>query len=371
MKRILFVHHGVGIGGASINLRDVVKSFEGKGFKLIVLFLQDSDAKNIFSDVDCEIVISKFPIYYFYHMSKWVKFWQLHKLLVQFMSFLLHLTCASRFYIKRLNPDVVYLNSSVLSDWCLSCYFLGVKNTLNVQETISKGHLGFRKKIIRNIITKCSDRVFFISDFNRKCLVSNEFKNYDIVYNTFEGSSNSINTFKISEKKYDLVYLGGDSHIKGWDFIKILLNSNMQFKMSFAGTVSNEENVKLLVSDPRVTYCGTVEDATHLIASAKFLLSPFKEAHFSRPIMEAYYCYTVPIATDLPGIDEQLINNVTGVLFSNDSQSFLQTIKYVKNINETKYNDLINAAEFFRLKFSIENNQNTIFDYFQSIIKKR
>ncbi|MAD75424.1 MAG: hypothetical protein CML20_11650 [Rheinheimera sp.] len=370
-KTILFVHHGVGIGGASINLRSVVKSFEGKGYDLIVLFLQDSDAKKLFLDIDCQIIISRFPIYYFYHMSKWVKYWQIHKLCIQGVSFLFHLLFVSRFYIKRLKPDIVYLNSSVLTDWCLSCYFLGVKNILNVQETISKGYFGLRKKLIKNIITKCSNRVLFISDFNRLCLVNSGFKNYDIIYNTLESSAGDIQKKPFTEKLYDFVYLGGDSYIKGWDYVNALLESNMTFTMCFAGSVSNEENIKLLVSDPRIIYMGVVDDATHLISNAKFLLSPFKEAHFSRPIMEAYYCDTVPIATDLPGVDEQLINDVTGALFLNDTESFLKMIRYATNINEAKYNDLINAAELFRLRFSIQSNQNAIIDSIQSVIKKR
>ena len=48
MKSILFVHHGAGIGGASINLRSVVRSFENKGYNLTVLLLQDSEAKKLF-----------------------------------------------------------------------------------------------------------------------------------------------------------------------------------------------------------------------------------------------------------------------------------------------------------------------------------
>jgi glycosyltransferase involved in cell wall biosynthesis len=370
MKTILFVHHGIGIGGASINLQTVVKNFQDKNYNLIVLFLQDSDATKLFLDLDCKIVISKFPIYYFYHMSKWVKYWQLHKLCIQVLSFILHLTYVSRYYLKKISPDIVYLNSSVLTDWCLSCKLLDIKNVINVQETINDGYFGLRKKLIRAIITKCSNRVFFISDFNRLCLVTDEFKKYDIVYNTLECSADCIKIVPFSEKSYDFVYLGGDSYIKGWDYIVGLLKSNLSFKMSIAGTISNEKNIKLVKSDSRVTYYGSLENAASLICKAKFLLSPFKESHFSRPIMEAYYCGVVPIGSDLPGIEEQLINNISGILFPNNLNDFLKVIQQTKKINETEYNKFIVASEIFRQKFSVKQNKNTILDSVKTILER-
>ncbi|MGF2733384.1 hypothetical protein, partial [Marinobacter sp. DUT-1] len=89
--KVLMIHHGKGIGGAPKSMSYVAKALVENGVEVEVLFLQKSNAIELFQDINCKKTVLRYPVYYFYHMSKWVKFWQIHKLLAQAASLFLHL----------------------------------------------------------------------------------------------------------------------------------------------------------------------------------------------------------------------------------------------------------------------------------------
>lgn len=118
--KVLMIHHGRGIGGAPKSMSYLARALEKNNLvKTEILFLQKSSALQLFEGIKLKKHISRFPIYYFYHMSKWVRIWQIHKLLFQFISFWFHLLFISPYYLLKIKPDVVYLNSSVLPEWLL------------------------------------------------------------------------------------------------------------------------------------------------------------------------------------------------------------------------------------------------------------
>lgn len=355
-KKILFVHHGIGVGGALINLKDIVQELSSEHYDVHVLFLRDSDAVSEFDQTRTQIIVSRYPIYYFYHMSKWLRWYQLHKLIPQVLSYVFHRFYVSKKYLKELQPDVVYLNSSVLVDWLKSAAKLNITSVMNIQETIANGHVGLRKRLIAQHISANADWLIFISKYNREILakVNSQIEDKStVVYNTVL----PIEKDQLRQlKTFDFSYLGGGERIKGWPLLKSLLKSDLDFKILVMGYFVEQSDLDVLESDSRVTFIGPTNSSLEYIQQSKFLLCPFIEPHFSRPIIEAYYCGVVPIATKLPGIEEQLIPGKTGLVFDKNEWSFLRAIEDSLNMSNSDYFEMLAHASEFRSRFERRRN---------------
>jgi glycosyltransferase involved in cell wall biosynthesis len=353
---ILMVHHGKGIGGAPKSMSYIAQRLVADGYKVNLLFLQNSNAIDLFKDVDCKKNISKVPIYYFYHMSKWVKVFQFYKFFIQIISAFLQLFFVAPYYIIKTNPDVIYINTSVLPEWVIASKFFRKRVVIHIRESISGGHFGVRRWLLSKIFSVFPDRVIAISGFNRDCAGLRESKRAFVIYN-YEKISPDIK--KYNKKRYDMLYLGGESYIKGWDCVESLLLTELDFCIAIAGEFKLD-TIKKISKDPRVEFLGMLDDPSVVMSESYFLLSPFKEPHFSRPIIEAYAHGAVPIASNLPGVDEQVVNNESGLLFdSNNKHDLVQKICYCLSIKDEKeYDDFLKiGADLFENKFSHKNEE--------------
>lgn len=361
---MLMVHHGKGIGGAPKSMSYVAKALVDQGVDVEVLFLQKSEAIELFQNINCKKTVIKYPVYYFYHMSKWVRLWQVHKLLAQAASVFLHLLWVSPRFIQKAKPDVVYINSSVLPEWIVVSKLLKKKVVVHVREAVSGGHFGFRQRVLSFLTKRFSDKIIFISRHNMKQMLQEESDDVRVIYNYELGSC----LIDESEKVYDFIYVGGESNIKGWALISALLGSDMDFKLVLAGGYG-EETKKKLLSDNRVVFLGFSTMLRSYIAASRFLISPFLEPHFSRPIIEAYSVGTVPIATDLPGITEQ-VSESSGFLFNrNDATEFFKVLERCLRMPISDYESLVSEGELMFERYFSQKNEARIVSLIMSVGK--
>lgn len=350
--KILMVHHGKGIGGAPKSMSYLAQGLVNRGYIVEIVFLQSSDAIELFDAIECKKYVSKVPIYYFYHMSKWVRLWQVHKLILQFISVIIQMFFVAPYYIMKSKPDIVYVNTSVIPEWAIVSKLFNKKVVVHIRETLSKGHFGIRNLLISSTINFFSNLVISISKHNESRMrgIGNE-KSF-VIYNYEQLPAVNSNFKKI----YDFIYVGGESAIKGWEVMERLIRSNPNANFVLAGGYSTDTKQSLLLL-PNVKFVGLIPDVSKYIQQSKFLLSPFAEPHFSRPVIEAYAYGTVPLATFGGGSEEQIINGETGFLFDKcDFESADSSVKFCLDLNNSDYFCLLNnGKDFFKKRFSYSN----------------
>ena len=121
--KILFIHHGYGIGGAPINLLNIIKELDFKYYEPVVLLLQESEVRRIFEEEKINVISTKLYFYRFFYkyychsIPSYIKWYQLITLFYISFIWLLSKYFFTYKVLKDFKPDIIHLNSSVLTDW--------------------------------------------------------------------------------------------------------------------------------------------------------------------------------------------------------------------------------------------------------------
>ena len=341
--KVLFIHHEAGWGGAPINMYNIIQKLDKSIYSPKVLLIRDSEIKEILADygIKCEVTKSSFYRKYYrfftYSEAGYTNPLQLVKFIKLSLYWLL-----SRFYfaekeLKQHEFDIVHLNSSVLTDWLAPASKLG-KVIYHVREPFRKGRLDLLHLFFKYQIDKYSDKIIAISEDNAKRIGLPD--KTEVIYNFASAPENEI---KInSYKSKSVLYLGGASSIKGFftivdalDYldsdIRILFCGNYQMrhkpknrvklwlkKMRGNNILMNRYYKKMRTSENTVEI-GFVNDVDKYLSDCCCLISPFSKPHFSRPIIEAHLHKKPVIATNIPGMDEQVRHNIDGILVEKDN----------------------------------------------------
>src|SRR5438552_1855694 len=84
-KRILFIHHGKGLGGAPLSLLYLIQGLDHKRFEPIVVFLHDSEALKLFK-AQAITVYGPTRTYDFPHTQIWWLSWRQLPLLARVIA---------------------------------------------------------------------------------------------------------------------------------------------------------------------------------------------------------------------------------------------------------------------------------------------
>ncbi|WP_404401775.1 glycosyltransferase [Idiomarina seosinensis] len=363
-KKILMVHHGAGIGGAPKSMSLIARRLASSNYDVTVLLLKDSSAKRLFEDKNINLVISRVPIYYFYHMSKWVKFWEFHKLFSQMISFIVHLTIIAPYYLIKFKPDILYLNSSVLIDWGLAARALKVKTLQHIRETIASGHLGLRRKLLSYYFKNIPTVVINISQHNEGRILSssNRPNNFHLVYNySIAERRNEVPP----RKRWDFIYLGGSAEIKGYPLLKSILKENgTGSSIAICGSFNDSSFLDFMSKNRNISYLGEIQDVMSRLSQSKFLLNLFFKPHFSRPIIEAFSSGCIPISTSYQGVEELLTNGVDGYIIPDECLNNPELMKTfligVINMDNKTRNEIIENGYMKYLTLFSHKNEDKI-----------
>jgi glycosyltransferase involved in cell wall biosynthesis len=328
-QRILYIHHGWGIGGAPLSLLTLIKNLNKDLFEIKVIFLRQSDAVALFkaSEINCEVLSGYFFRHfyrYFQHTeTKRLVLFKPHKWVRVFISWVISASFYAPKIIKRENPDIIHLNSIVLTDWCFAARKNKVKVVLHIREPLSQGTFGVRRFIIRRILKRYSDILIAISNDNASRV--NLAGTTKVIYNPVNIPDTLI---KKTEPIKIVVYMGGFQEVKGINLmIEILPLLSSDIEVHFLGNypqffTPGNTNSKLI---------GLINenDVMKELAHCDLLIVPNIKPHFSRPVIEAYATKTPVIASNIEGMEEIVFNGSTGFLVNPDAESFSNKINEV------------------------------------------
>lgn len=367
MKRpktvILFIHHTKAIGGASISMIKLIEALDKRKYSPIVLLLKGFDDIELLKEKGIKFIVApqKFYKKYYQVFPHFVPGMKWHNLLlaIRSISWLLSRFYYSKKLLKDIAPDIIHLNSSVLTDFLYAANSKA-KVIIHIREALADGYFGLRKAFIRSLIKKYADHIIAISYDNAKRIKLPE--KTTVVYNFVEIPDQD-QLDKYETKPKHILYVGGSSFIKGFYTIVDSLNYiDDDIKIIFAGRYPKENALKGFIkflpkkirfrkakkkmhAFKQVVEVGFTNNVYQLIMETEFLISPFTVGHFSRPVIEAFAHKKPAIGTDVDGMDEIIDHNINGLIVpKNNGKALAEAINYlcanpglVKRMGENGY----------------------------------
>ena len=396
-KKILFVHHGSGMGGAPQLLLKFIIRLDLEKYDPVIWCIRKSSASELFKRHGFRVIINQNACP-FLHISD--GFYGIrHPHLVFKMSWgqiKSYRTAEKIFDIEK--PDIIYINSIVVPGILRAASEFPAEAIVNVLEAVCAGYTGFRKKLLIKKSLEWGDKfVFMLKSEAEKWGVADSPK-ITVVYDFIETEkfrNISVNDelrkkYSIDEKTFLIGYLGrftkakGVHHLlrsagmlkrKGCDFHLLLVgpvpvSSNFGMKAKFSeilGKKSYIEQLKKIIKDEdlenNVTFTGEMTDVAKIVAQFDALAAPFTEPHFSRLCGEASAAGKVITAFDICGPGEEIINNETGFLVKPfDENEFAKKLELLIKSPETKKEMEGKAAEYALKVFDADANFNKVME---------
>lgn len=385
MKKILIIHHGIGVGGGLIALLGLIEELKEKN-EVRVLSIFNSDAVHYIKKTGVKVYFPKSDFYSkFYRLfvhseASFFCIIDFLKNLKNILTFFL----SKHFFAKRelmnldFEYDIVYLNSTFISDWSLGAKELDKKVIIHVREPLAKGFFGIRKGIMHHTIKKYCDWIIAISRDNAKRIGLNE--KTTIVYDpvVYKGRDKSVELISNSDLKCFL-YLGGMQRIKGFEqLVESLPFIDENIRIYFLGGdfISPIGKMKrlMLVFDPymwrfnslitrlnqsdKIVKVGLVDNIFDYYNNSLALLSPFSKPHASLPVLEAFSVGKPVIVSDIEGMDE-IVNEKNGFFFKNKNSKYLAfVINKVAKLDSIQYQKMAQNAKNKYLE--IVNNNGSV-----------
>ena len=389
-KKILYIHHGQGIGGAPLSLLYLIQALDTTLYEPVVLFLHHSDAMELYRS--CGITILG-PVGRsdFAHTSIWWYRWYhaQHFLKAVLDSFAL-LNGEAESWLLKIKPDIVHLNTSSLVVWGYVASKLGISVVWHIREPLAHGYFGLRRLIIKNIIAEQADAILPICKNDAKPWKNN--KKTTVVYNAVPAT-----LFSPQERKKHsaptILFLGGLSREKGtlllFEVFEKLLHKLPQAKLVVAGSFNLEERQmrmgvlkslfptawfyqrvkeQLNKIEHAVTFVGISSRVPELMAQADCLVFPATVGHFARPIIEAGFMAKPVVASALAPMDELVIDGVTGYLVKpQDQELWVHRLYTVLTDSQVAKNLGQAAHQFATNKFSIPYQIQSVQNIYKSL----
>lgn len=365
--KILYVHHGWGIGGAPLSLLYTIQNLDRKRYEPKVVFLYDSDVIQLFRESKIDyIVCPKYHSYFAHNEKGYIKYYEIFKLIKVIAHWLLTAFFYAPEILRQERPDILHLNSGVLSSWAYSSKQVNIKTICHIREPIRRRRFSIRYLILKKILDSCADKIIAISYENAKRL---NIMNKTIVIHNFIDFKKFDYTKKRkkTQNEISVLYLGGNKKIKGFHtVVKSLDYLNEGIKIHFAGYyekrkikteykywvksllkkwyhkmyskgINLEEDYRIAKNHYKANFIGMQQNISDIIAQTDILISPFTIPHFSRPVIEAAAMKNPAIASDLPGMDELIIHNETGLMVEPENPKALaEAINYLASNDDVR-----------------------------------
>ncbi|MDQ8144323.1 glycosyltransferase [Chryseobacterium sp. CFS15] len=377
-KRMLIIHHGRGLGGGLIALLGLIDELK-KNYNVAVFCIFNSEAIEYIEQRGVNVIRPKSFIFYKYfykifsHTSanyfNFIKYiLKLYKFLTYHVNKYIFSKIEYNFLIK--DYDLVYLNSTFISDWAYYPSKKGKKVIIHIREPLKDDRKFIFYNLIRSNIKKNCDWVVAITKDNAGRL--NLLNKTTVIYDPIIKIRNKKET--ILEENYEtdsehryFTYLGGSSRIKGFEqLVHSLKYLNNDVKIFFLGSYTDKLSslnqlikgifdpyifksirlYRILKKSPNAIIIGKTQDVFYYYKKSVATISCFSKPHASLPILESFSERVPVIVSDITGMDEFVKKNENGFFFQNgNSLDLANTINHVANLKENDFAVLRNNTE--------------------------
>jgi glycosyltransferase involved in cell wall biosynthesis len=388
-KRILYIHHGKGIGGAPLSLLYLIKTLDSNRYEAVVVCLHDSAAAELYRKEGLKTIAGLGVTSFAHTTVYWYRWYEFHKIFIAlWYQIKTALLIAPRLYRKS-NPDIVHLNTSTLLGWGIAAKLMKIPVICHVREPLADGYLGLRRAFIKYITHWFTSAFIPICRYDGSKLIQSE--KINVVYNfvNFKQFNRDLtgkdvrHDLGISMDASVILYLGGLSKIKG--LLELLQSAEIFLKendyLVIAGKMWGEEKgvrktflrllnrlkintyrkrveaqlKKLRQSNPNssIMMVGVRNDIPELLAISNLLVFPAVVPHFARPVIEAAAMGKPSVASALGGVVELIDDGITGLLVQSEN---------TKQLGESILRLLSNPAECKEMGENAYQKAKNLFD---------
>lgn len=365
--KILFVHHGKGIGGAPLTLLTLMKSVNRSSYDVHVICLFESEASELFrrEGFQTEVVkgISLLP----HTTGVWYG-----GVLLPVFFFRLALLPLSTLHalrvLRRTAPKLVHLNSSSLLPFAIAARWLRIPVVTHVLEHLHSGYLGVRRFLISRLLVSCSNAVVCICRADAAAFPASP--KVRVIYDSIDPAQLKMGG-DVARMKEELDIprtaavvgmLGGISPIKGTrEFLlaaRVILQQQPETYFVIAGVARTEpthhrsffsrlahgvrsglkyrQQVLALAEasriKERIRFVDARWDVAEIISMMDVLVFPSTVPHFARPLIEAAFLKKPVVASRIGGPEEIVADGVSGILVPpRDPEALAQAIVKILN----------------------------------------
>ena len=274
--------------------------------------------------------------------------------------------------------DIVIFTSSIdiLQIIALKMFGITSRMVCIIQENIQ-----FRgiKRFIMKLLFQSSDVLVVISRDSARSLASVGLS-VAIAPNPFK--IHSADQGLTSERSIDLLYVGGDQKIKGFDFfIKLIerLVRQRVVNIQILGKISTKSQKRLeevqsifALNGSKIEAIGFVENTQIYYQSSKLLILPITHPHFCRPAIEAGLNYCPFIVTDLDGLDDFADFGYNCISArKGDLDEWLKSINFLLDSTRKRSELSRNNSHFAKTNFSNDLFENVYKDILLSCFQSK
>lgn len=351
--KILFIHHGTGIGGAPISLLNLVKKLNQDKYEIKVAFVKGGVAEELFKANGIKTDVIGSPNLWFTHNETgkvhWKYFYRYLKIYKHWRNTAYQIAPK---YLAKQDADIVHLNSHVLTSWAFAAKKIGKKVVVHNREAVASGYFGIRYRILKRLIEENCDAIINISQDNMKRLGIKE--KACVIYNFVDIPERYRQSMERDITGPQVLYLGGMASIKGFGVaVECLPYLNQNITLQFAGNLGtlqkgrsikvriknliklllyrkNYQPLKKMLKASNAEVLGLLKDPLKAIDSCDILITPFKIEHFSRPAIEAFAYGKPVIGSNVEGMDEIIDHEENGLLVEKDNpRALADAINYL------------------------------------------
>ena len=301
--KITIIHHVSNVGGGTIGLVDICRMLSNKND--VTVIMPERNSKELSDMIKPYAKIKKFTgimpqISYYSGSNNIISFGFIKGFFVKKED-----RCEIVHLIKESDPDIVIANSIVQCKMGQYIKNLDAKKIIYIRETFRENIIS---KFMIKIIEKYFDAVLCISPYEKKYA---EFSiPCKVVTDCYQISGNKYENPYLNNDKYKVLFMGGDSNIKGLeillksiDFIKnrdvefhIIGNVNLDTSKIHNRCIHLKEVKRIeLIRDlsnkykDNIFYHGFVNETQSYVFNSDVVIFPSIYAHQARPAIEAGY----------------------------------------------------------------------------------
>ncbi len=346
--RVLHIIDSMGLGGAQFLVKGIFEKYQNPDFHLFVLrkrkILISVNHPNVFFSESK----GKYSIKSFFELKK---------------------------YIKKNKIEVLHcylLKSQIFAYILKRFFFRDIKVISHELGSIFSNETLFYKKFIK-IAKKHVSRYLAASEATKQELIKRAdikpetiivMYNY-IILDNFKRDKIKIDVVKekerldISPEKITLGFAGRLHKVKGCEYlIKSLAYIENKVKLLIAGSGNEEKNLKQIIQnesiEDKVVFLGFVKDMMTFYPLIDILVIPSEHESFGLIAIEAQALGIPVIAANVPGLNEVVLHEKTGLLFEPENPKDLsKKIDFLVNNSEFKEKIIENSYANAN-KYSIE-----------------
>lgn len=392
--KILFIHHGKGLGGAPLSLLYLIQGLDRTNFHPIVVFLYDSPIIEMYKQHGIETIGPLNKMDFPHTKIWWLRWYHVVTLLRSIRDTIQTIFFVGPRILNVVQPDIVHLNTSSLIGWAIAAHKKHIPIAWHIREPLANGYLGVRKRIIQCCVKKYANAIIPICHDNAKPWEGNP--KTHVVYNTVNPVSFTATSIEPFITKHNLnasapkiLFLGGLSQEKGTlNILEIFTQLLIQLpsaQLLIAGTwdtttpsawslknlfpaarYKKSVHARIKALGPSIRLLGPINDVATAMAISAVVVFPATVGHFARPVIEAGFMKKPTIASNMPPLDELIIHEKTGFLIEpHNYQDWEQTL--YRLLSDKQLNEQIGqqAFEFCSQQFNYDKHIASIKTIYQ------